>query len=85
MQQNLPTTSSVDLETDKVIEIYLNKDTKTSGRTVQFPKKCYCIEMLGAKCNEAMRNCFQEHLHEYIQADFTPFHIIKDESDVQSI
>ena len=78
-------------ETDKVIEMTLNNDTKTSGGTTGFSTNVIAVKRWepNASYRAAMRNCFHEHLHykpqRYIHANLTPFRINKDESDVQSL
>ena len=78
-------------ETDKVIEMTLNKDTKTPGGTTGFSTNSGAVKRweLNASYRAALRTCFHKHLNyqkqEYKHQDLTPSRIQRDNSDVSSI
>jgi hypothetical protein len=79
------------VETDKVIEMTLNKDTKTPGGTTGFSTNIGAVKRweVNASYRAALRNCFHEHLHYQNKAskhkDLTASRIERDEKDVQSV
>ena len=74
-----------------MIEMTINKDTKTLGGTTGFSMKADAIMRwtLNAPCRAELRKCLHSHLKLsptcYPQKDLTPSRIQKDESDVQTI
>jgi len=78
-------------ETDKVIEMTLNKDTKTPGGVTGFSTNDNAVKQweLNAAYRASLRKCFHEHLHyklqKYAHPDLTPSRIKKDEADVQML
>ena len=78
-------------ETDKVIEMTLNKDTKTPGGVTGFSTNDNAVKRweLNSAYRASLRKCFHEHLHyklqKYAHADLTPSRIKKDEADVQML
>ena len=77
-------------ETDKVIEITLNKDTKTPGRTTGFSNNIEAVKRweINASYRVALCNCFHKHLYrpkESKHADVNLSRIKKDENDVNAV
>lgn len=79
------------VETDRVIEITLNKDTKTPGGTTGFSTSLGAVQRweLNATYRASLREVFHQHLNCSIQnhkhKDLSPSRIKRDENDVQSI
>lgn len=79
------------VETDKVIEMTLNKDTKTPGGTTGFSTSLGAVHRweLNATYRASLRDVFHQHLNYSTQKhkhkDLSPARIRKDESAVQSI
>ena len=78
-------------ETDKVIEMTLNKDSKTPGGTTGFSTSVGAVKRweINSSYRASLRKCFHEHLQyetqNYIHKDLTPSRIAKDEKDIQSV
>ena len=79
------------VETDKAIEMTLNKDTKTNGGCTDFSRNVNAVKRweINAPCRATLRTCFHKHLHyqpqKYKHPDLNPSPIKKDENDVQHI
>ena len=79
------------VETDKVIEMTLNKDTKTPGGTTGFSTSVGAVKRweVNASYRAALRSVFHQHLHyssqSYQHKDLSSSRIIRDENDVQAI
>ena len=79
------------VETDKVIETTLNKDTKTLGGCTDFSSNMNAVKRweINKAYRAALRTCFHKHLdyqpQKYKHPDFNPSRIKKDENDVQLI
>jgi hypothetical protein len=78
-------------ETDKVIEMTLNKDTKTPGGTTGFSTNVNAVKRweINAAYRAALRSCFHKHLNyqpqKYKHPDLNSTRIKKDQEDVQRI
>ena len=78
-------------ETDKVIEMTLNKDTKTPGGTTGFSTNIGAVKRweINASYRAKLRKIFHHHinfnLQTYKHKNLTPSRILKDERDVRSI
>jgi hypothetical protein len=78
-------------ETDKVIEMTLNKDTKTPGGTTGFSTNSGAVKRweINASYRAALRTCFHQHLNyqqqNYKHQDLTPSRINRDNTDISSI
>lgn len=78
-------------ETDKVIEMTLNKDTKTPGGTTGFSTNINAVRRweINASYRADLRNCFHEHFNyesqQYPHKDLSPSRILKDEEDVAAV
>ena len=79
------------VETDKVIEMTLNKVTKTPGGCTGFSTNINAVKRweINAAYRAALRTCFHKHLNyqpqKYKHPDLNPSRIKKDENDVQVI
>lgn len=79
------------VETDKVIEMTLNKDTKTPGGCTGFSTNVNAVKRweINAAYRAALRTCFHKHLDYHPQKfkhpDLNPSRIKKDEDAVQCI
>ena len=79
------------IETDKVIEVTLNKDTKTPGGCTGFSTNVNAVKKweINAPYRAALRKCFHKHINYQSQnfkhPDLSPSRIKKDEDDVQRI
>ena len=79
------------VETDKIIEMTLNKDTKTPGGTTGFSTNPGAVKRweLNASYRAALRTCFHKHLNyqkqEHKHPDLTPSRIQRDNRDVCKI
>ena len=79
------------VETDKIIEMTLNKDTKTPGGTTGFSTNPGAVKRweLNASYRAALRTCFHKHLNYqkqvYKHPDLTPSRIERDNRDVCTI
>ena len=79
------------VETDKVIEMTLNKDTKSASGTTGFSTNVNAVRRweLNASYRSALRECFHQHvMHEpqnYQHKDLTPSRIKRDEANIQSV
>ncbi|XP_066925450.1 uncharacterized protein [Clytia hemisphaerica] len=79
------------VETDKVIEMTLNKDTKTPGGTTGFSTNIGAVHRweLNATYRASLREVFHQHLNftsqKHKHKDLSPARIKKDEAAVQSI
>ena len=78
-------------ETDKVIEMTINKDTKTPGGTTGFSTNDNAVKRweITAAYRAGIRKCLLEHLsfkkQKYLHNDLSPSRILRDEEDVQSL
>ena len=78
-------------ETDKVIEMTLNKDTKNAGGSTGFSTNLNAVKRweINAAYRANLRTCFHKHLNYQPQnckhPDLNPSRILKDEADVQGI
>ena len=78
-------------ETDKVIEMTLNKDSKSAGGCTGFSTNINAVKRweINAAYRAALRNCFHSHLNydlpRYKHVDLNPSRIKKDQEDVQRI
>ena len=78
-------------ETDMVIEMTLNKDTKTPGGTTGFSTNVNGVHRweINAGYRADLQNCFHEHINYkselYKHKDLSPSRIQNDESDVSSV
>ena len=79
------------VKTDKVVEMTLNKDTKTPGACTGFPTNVNAVKRweINAAYGAALRTCFHKHLdyqsQKYKHHDLNPSRIMQDEKAVQSI
>ena len=79
------------VETDKVIEITLNKDTKTPGGCTGFSTNVNAVKRweINAAYRAALRTCFHKHLdyqpQKYKHHDLNPSRIVQDEKAIQCI
>ena len=79
------------IETDKVIEMTLNKDTKTPGGTTGFSTIVGAVQRLelNASHRASLRRCIHDHLQyeqKYVKhKDLTKSRISRDEKDVKSV
>lgn len=79
------------VETDKVIEMTLNKDTKTPGGTTGFSTNIGAVQRweINAAYRASLRSVFHEYLNFKSQAhkhkDLSPSRIAKDEENIASI
>ena len=78
------------VETDKVIEMTLNKDTKTFGGTTGFSTNVGAVKRweVNASYRAALRSIFHQYLNfsqSHHHKDLSPSRIIRDENDPQSI
>ena len=79
------------VETDKVIEMTLNKDTKTPGGTTGFSTSLGAVQRweINASYRASLREVFHQHLNYSTQRhkhkDLSPSRIKKDENDIKSI
>jgi hypothetical protein len=79
------------VEIDKVIEMTLNRDTKTSGGCTGFSTNINAVKRweINSTYRAALRTYFHEHLNyhlpKYQHPDLNPSRIKKDEEDVQKI
>ena len=77
--------------TDKVIEMTLNKDTKTPGGCTGFSTNVNAVKRweINAAYRAALRTCFHKHLdyqpQKYKHHDLNPSRIMQDEKAVQCI
>jgi len=78
-------------ESDKVIEMTINKDTKTPGGTTGFSTNDNAVKRweITAAYRAGIRRCLLEHLNfkkqKYLHNDLAPSRILRDEKDVQSL
>ena len=79
------------VETDKVIEMTLNKDTKMAGGCTGFSTNVNAVKRweINATYRASLRTCFHKHLdyqpQKYKHPDLNPSRIMKDEDAVQRI
>ena len=79
------------VETDKVIEMTLNKDTKGSGGCTGFSANVNAVKRweINATYRASLRKCFHNHINYHSQKfkhpDLNPSRIKKDEDAVQKI
>ena len=79
------------VETDKVIQMTLNKDTKTPDGCTGFSRNLNAVKRweINAAYRTALRTCFHKHLdyqpQKYKHPDLNPSRIKKDENDVRRI
>jgi len=79
------------IETDKIIEMTINKYTKTPGGCTGFSRNVNAVKRweVNAAYRAALRTCFHKQLdyqsQKYKHADLNPSRIKKDENDVQRI
>ena len=79
------------IETDKVIEMTLNKDTKTPGGTRGFSTNVGAVQRwkLNASYRASLRRCIHDHLQyeqKYVKhKDLAKSRISRDEKDVKSV
>ena len=75
-------------ETDKIIEMTINKDTKTPGDTNGFSTKTGAVKRweITASYRANIRKCLHQHLcynkQRYSHSDLNPSTIRRDENDV---
>ena len=78
-------------ETDKVIEMILNRDTKTPGGTTGFSTNINAVRRweINSAYRADLRNCFHKHLNyeqqQDLHKDLSPSRILKDEDDVTAV